>query len=104
AEDDGKDHHREERADEGPCGADHGLLVAHGHVAPRQHPEQLAIGPQIAPVMAVGPAPFDDKFVHRGILTLRYGKPETAARQTPASRPHKHTGRGPFRRVDAPSW
>src|SRR3954454_25337577 len=60
-ENDRKDHHRQKRADHGPGGADHGLLVAYRDVAPGKDREQLAIGPDVAPVVTLGPARFEDE-------------------------------------------
>ena len=36
-----------------PQRADHGLLVAHRQIAPREHLEQLTIAPQVEPVVAL---------------------------------------------------
>ena len=65
AEDDREDHHGQKRADERPGGPDHRLLVAHRNVAPGQHLKQLAVLPQVAPIVALGTAGFDDGFLHR---------------------------------------
>ena len=42
--------------DDRPGDADHRLLVADRDVAPGEDGEQLAIGPEVAPVMPLGPA------------------------------------------------
>ena len=63
AEDDGEDHHGQKRPDHRPRRADHRLLVAHRQVAPRQDVEQLAIAPEIAPVIALLAAGLDDDYV-----------------------------------------
>ena len=44
-----------------PQDADDGLFVAHQDVAPGEEQEQLAIAPQVAPVVALGAAGFDDQ-------------------------------------------
>ena len=56
-----------------PGDADHRLLVAHRHVAPGQDLEQLAIAPEVAPVIALLAAGLDDQLVH-----LRFQPAETA--------------------------
>ena len=38
----------------GPGHADHRLLIAHGDIAPSEDREQLAIMPEIGPVVALG--------------------------------------------------
>jgi hypothetical protein len=52
--------HGEKRADEGPGHTDYRLLVADEKVAPRQEIEQFAVTPQIAPVVTLGAASFED--------------------------------------------
>ena len=71
AEDDGEDHHRQERPDERPGGADDRLLVAHRDIAPRQDLEKLPISPQIAPVVAFGAAGLDDQFIRHCRVRIR---------------------------------
>ena len=61
AEDHGHDDHRQERLDDGPGDADDGLLVADGDVAPGEDVEQLAVAPEVGPVLAVGPAGLEDQ-------------------------------------------
>ena len=56
-----EDHHGHERPHEGPDDADHGLLVAHRHVAPGQDEEQLPVAPEIDPVLVIGAARFEDQ-------------------------------------------
>jgi hypothetical protein len=68
-----EDHHCQERADDGPSDADDGLLVADSHIAPGEDREQLAIGPEVAPVMPLGPAGSEDQqmaIVHCGYCQL----------------------------------
>ena len=65
AENDGKDHHGQERPDHSPRSSNHRLLVADGHVPPGQHAKQLAILPKITPIMAFGATGFDDGFLHQ---------------------------------------
>ena len=43
AEEDREDHHRHHRLEDGPRGAEHGLLVAHLDVAPDEEVQQLAV-------------------------------------------------------------
>src|SRR5207244_13318666 len=62
AEDDREHHHRQQRPDDRPDDADRGLLVANGDVAPREHVKQLAIPPQIAPVVLVRASRLEDDF------------------------------------------
>ena len=71
AEDDGEDHHRQERADERPGGPDHRLLVAHRDVAPSQDLKKLAVLPQVTPIVPLGAAGLDDQFVRHGRKRLR---------------------------------
>ena len=61
AEDDREDHHGQERPDDRPGDADHGLLVAHGDVAPGEDREELAIVPEVRPVVALGAARLEDE-------------------------------------------
>ena len=61
AEHDREDHHGQERPDHRPGDADDGLLVAHRDVAPGQDREQLAIGPEVAPIVALGAAGLEDE-------------------------------------------
>ena len=51
AEHDGEHNRREQRPDDGPRHADDGLLVADGDIAPREDDEQLAVAPEVAPVV-----------------------------------------------------
>lgn len=46
---------------DGPGHADDGLLVTHRNIAPGEDQEQLAVTPQIAPVVLLGAAGFEDK-------------------------------------------
>ena len=54
-----------ERPKAGPQHAEDRLLVADEQVAPGQKIIQVAIPPQIAPVMGLGLAGLDDQFIHR---------------------------------------
>ncbi len=92
AEDDGKDHHRQNRPDHRPGRADDRLLVAHRDIAPRQDVEQLAIAPQVAPVIALLEASlYDDHVRHQDIFLreagtiTRWDLPEQAFRRGYAS-------------------
>ena len=58
-------------ANDRPC-ADQRLLIAHRQIAPREYPEQLAIPPQIGPIVALIAARLDsDYFRHRALLLCR---------------------------------
>ena len=61
AEDDRENHHGEERSEQRPDDADGGLLVADEDVAPGEEVEELAVAPQVAPVVLLRPAGFDDE-------------------------------------------
>ena len=63
AENDGEDQHREKGPNERPQHADDCLLIADGKVAPREHPEQFAIAPQVQPIVPLGSASFDNDHV-----------------------------------------
>lgn len=56
-----KNHHGKKRADRRPQDADHGLLVVHRQVAPCKDREEFAIGPDVAPVMALGAPRLEDE-------------------------------------------
>jgi len=93
AEDDGEDHHRDQRRqqrpenpeNQRPENPENRLLVAHGHVAPDQKPEQLPIRPQLlevdrAPTLGWGDQQFDiRRFSGHGDLA---GAGESAPRQS----------------------
>ena len=61
AENEGEHHHRQKRPDQCPYQADDGLLVSDRHVAPGQHVKKLPVAPQVAPIVALGAAGFDDE-------------------------------------------
>src|SRR5207245_2396637 len=57
------DHHDgdgHERTDHRPGDADRRLLVPDGDVPPGEEVEQLAVPPEVAPVLPLGPAGLDD--------------------------------------------
>ena len=56
AKDDGEDHHGEKGPDERPGDADHSLFVADRDVPPGEDGKQLTVVPEVAPVIALGPA------------------------------------------------
>ena len=60
-EDDGEHNHRQEWSNDGPQDADDGLLVSDRHVAPGQHVKKFPVAPQVAPIVALGAAGFDDE-------------------------------------------
>jgi len=60
AEDDGEDDHGEQRADNAPGNADDCLLVADKHITPGEKVKQLAVPPEVGPVVALGASGFDD--------------------------------------------
>ena len=78
AEDDGEHHHRQERPDQRPGGPDHRLLVAHRDVAPSQDLKQLAVSPQVTPIVALGPARLDDQLVRHICFPTVRAEPERA--------------------------
>ncbi len=47
SEDDGKDHHRDERLDDVPGRAEHGLTVFGEKIPPHHEVKQVAVGPQL---------------------------------------------------------
>src|SRR5262249_22700393 len=53
AEDNGEGHHGKQEADHRPRDANRRLLVAHCQTELSQHAKQLAVAPQIAPVIAL---------------------------------------------------
>ena len=65
--------HGDRRTDHRPRDADRGLLVAHGQVAPREEVHQLAITPQVAPVIGRRQARFDDEMHEGGGWPRRVG-------------------------------
>ena len=83
AEDDREHHHRQERADERPGGANHRLLVAYRDVAPSQDLKQFAVMPQIAPIVPLGAAGFNDQFVTFTNITTGFSVAASCSR--PAS-------------------
>ena len=60
AEDEGKDDHREQRAQDGPQDPDDGLFVAHEDVAPGEEVEEFAVAEKIAPVIPFGVTGLDN--------------------------------------------
>jgi hypothetical protein len=72
AEHDRKHHHRQKRPDDGPSDADDDLLVADRDIAPGEDREELAIGPEVTPVMPLGPACFEDQEVAVGERLLTH--------------------------------
>ena len=83
AENDREDRHGQSRPHNRPDDADHGLLVTHRDVAPREDGEEFAIGPDIAPVVAFRSARFENQHAGRsgsllGLLGyIRQGRPRT---------------------------
>jgi len=61
SEDDGEDGHREQRAYNGPENPDDSLLVTDGDIPPGQDQKELAVAPEISPVVFLRAAGFDDK-------------------------------------------
>ncbi len=61
-EDDSEHRHRENGSDDGPQSTDDSLLVADGHVAPREHLKQLAIAPKITPIILLRAAGLENNF------------------------------------------
>jgi hypothetical protein len=62
AEDDGEYDGGEERPDDSPGDADDGLFVSDKDVAPGEEVEQLAVAPEVAPVVLLGAAGFYEEF------------------------------------------
>ena len=61
SENDGEDDHRQERADDCPRDPDDSLLISNSDVAPREDGEQLAIVPEVGPIVALGLSGFKDE-------------------------------------------
>jgi hypothetical protein len=57
-----KDDHREERPKNCPDDADSGLLIAHADISPSEDIEQLAVAPDVTPVVLLGATRFDQNF------------------------------------------
>ncbi len=66
AEDDGENHHGQEGPDQRPGDADDGLFVADRNVAPGEDLEELPVVPEVAPVVLLGAAGFEDGFHGEG--------------------------------------
>ncbi len=66
AEDDSEDDHGEEGTNDGPEHPDHSLFVADGDIAPSKDGEEFPVMPEVAPIVFLGAAVFEDDF-HRGV-------------------------------------
>src|SRR3546814_7027481 len=64
AEDHGEADHDQQRLQQCPGQSDEGLLVADRDIPPRQDKEQLAVAPEVAPVLLLCAARFDDDGAH----------------------------------------
>ena len=73
-EDDGEDDHSEEGTHDGPGNPHDGLLVADENVPPRQEIKQLAVAPEVAPVVFLCASGFDNQFRHYLRIEVRLGE------------------------------
>ena len=63
AEHNGKCRHGQQWTENSPENADDGLLILDGHISPCQDEKQLAVAPEIFPVLAFSMSGFNDEFL-----------------------------------------
>jgi hypothetical protein len=64
-EDDGENHHGKEGLQQCPGQTDDGLFVAHRDIALGEDEEDLAVAPEVTPIVALGEAGFDHEAMGR---------------------------------------
>jgi hypothetical protein len=65
AENDGQYQHGQQRPNECPQHPDYGLLITHRQIASSEHSKQLAIAPEVEPIVTLSFTHFyDDRVVH----------------------------------------